>query len=48
LVLPFAHPEIRLKLQLVKHPKKWISHAQADFMIRLRGSAPKKDGTSAG
>lgn len=37
-VLPFAHPEIRLELQLVKHPKKWISHALADFMIRLRGS----------
>lgn len=35
-VLPFTHPEIRLELQLVKHPKKWISHALADFMIRLR------------
>jgi len=37
-VLPFAHPEIRLELQLVKHPKKWISHVLADFMIRLKGS----------
>ncbi|MFC5403853.1 LysR family transcriptional regulator [Cohnella soli] len=35
-VLPFSHPEIRLDLQLVKHPKKWISHAQADFMARLQ------------
>lgn len=34
-VLPFAHPEIRLELQLVMHPKKWISHALSDFMNRL-------------
>jgi DNA-binding transcriptional LysR family regulator len=37
-VLQFAHPEIRLELQLVKNPKKWVSHALADFMVRLRGS----------
>ncbi|WP_256760674.1 LysR family transcriptional regulator [Cohnella sp. WQ 127256] len=41
-VLPFAHPEIRLELQLVKHPKKWISHALADFMIRMRGGPVKE------
>ncbi|SEO97758.1 DNA-binding transcriptional regulator, LysR family [Paenibacillus sp. OV219] len=35
-VLPFAHQEIRLKLYLLKHPKKWISHAMTDFMNRFR------------
>jgi DNA-binding transcriptional LysR family regulator len=38
-VLPFSHHDIRLELQLVMHPKKWISHALGDFMNRLRSSA---------
>ncbi|MCZ8517211.1 LysR family transcriptional regulator [Paenibacillus filicis] len=35
-VLPFIHPEIRLDLQMVLHPKKWISHSLKDFMEMLR------------
>lgn len=31
-VLPFIHPDIRLDIQMVIHPKKWISHAQRDFI----------------
>ncbi|NBD24595.1 LysR family transcriptional regulator [Paenibacillus glycinis] len=41
--LPFAHPEIRLALQLVKHPKKWVSHALAAFMNRLQGQSQVRD-----
>lgn len=26
-VLPFAHQDIRLDIQLIFHPKKWISRA---------------------
>jgi len=40
--LPFAHPDIRLELQLVRHPKKWVSLALADFMGRLRAEALRK------
>ncbi|BFH63387.1 LysR family transcriptional regulator [Paenibacillus azoreducens] len=31
-MLPFAHPDIRLHLQLVTHPKKWISKALRSFI----------------
>ncbi|MBM7567591.1 LysR family transcriptional regulator [Paenibacillus sacheonensis] len=33
--LPFTHPDIRLDLQLVTHPKKWFSHAQREFISQL-------------
>ncbi|QHT58828.1 LysR family transcriptional regulator [Paenibacillus lycopersici] len=43
--LPFAHPEIRLALQLVMHPKKWISRALREFIDRLQsGSAVPTEG----
>ncbi|WP_084781333.1 LysR substrate-binding domain-containing protein [Paenibacillus sp. D9] len=31
-VLPFHHPDIRLDLRLVIHPRKWISRALAAFL----------------
>ncbi|WP_078433651.1 LysR family transcriptional regulator [Metabacillus halosaccharovorans] len=34
-VLPFAHQDIRLDLQLIIHPKKWISRVLKDFMELL-------------
>lgn len=34
-VLPFAHQDIRLDLQLIIHPKKWISMVLKDFMELL-------------
>jgi DNA-binding transcriptional LysR family regulator len=39
IVLPFAHPDIRLDLQLVIHPKKWISHALQEFIEILKSSS---------
>ena len=38
-VLPFAHPDIRLELQLMIHPKKWISHALQAFIEILKITA---------
>ncbi|SEO26787.1 DNA-binding transcriptional regulator, LysR family [Paenibacillus sophorae] len=35
-VLPFTHPDIRLDLQMVIHPKKWISHSLKDFIELLK------------
>jgi DNA-binding transcriptional LysR family regulator len=35
-VLPFTHPDIRLNLQMVMHPKKWLSHAISEFMDMLK------------
>lgn len=34
-VLPFTHPDIRLDLQMVIHPKKWISHSLKEFIDML-------------
>ncbi|WP_136605018.1 LysR family transcriptional regulator [Paenibacillus dokdonensis] len=31
-MLPFVHPDFHLNLQLVMHPRKWISYALRDFM----------------
>ena len=39
IVLPFAHPDIRLALQLVIHPKKWISHSLMEFIEMLKSSS---------
>ncbi|MEK3719720.1 LysR family transcriptional regulator [Paenibacillus sp. FSL H8-0034] len=38
-VLPFAHPDIRLDLHMVIHPKKWMSHALSDFIEMLKLSS---------
>ncbi|MCU6793862.1 LysR family transcriptional regulator [Paenibacillus sp. WQ 127069] len=38
-VLPFAHPDIRLDLHMVIHPKKWMSHALSDFIEMLKSSS---------
>lgn len=38
-VLPFAHPDIRLDLHMVIHPKKWMSHALLDFIEMLKSSS---------
>ncbi len=35
-VLPFNHPDIRLDLQMVMRPKKWISNPLKDFIDMLR------------
>lgn len=35
-VLPFTHPDIRLDLQMVIHPKKWISHSLKEFIDMLK------------
>jgi DNA-binding transcriptional LysR family regulator len=39
IALPFVHPDIRLDLQLVIHPKKWISHALQEFIEILKSSS---------
>jgi DNA-binding transcriptional LysR family regulator len=39
IVLPFVHPDIRLALQMVIHPKKWISHSFKEFIELLKSSA---------
>ncbi|QHW32040.1 LysR family transcriptional regulator [Paenibacillus rhizovicinus] len=46
--LAFAHPDIRLSLQLVMHPKKWISHAVRDFIGRLQVRASGETNGAAG
>ncbi|MED1951302.1 LysR family transcriptional regulator [Brevibacillus centrosporus] len=33
--LPFQHPDIRLDLQIVMRPKKWMSHSLQDFIELL-------------
>ncbi|SFL77114.1 DNA-binding transcriptional regulator, LysR family [Paenibacillus sp. 1_12] len=38
-VLPFAHPDIRLDLQMIIHPKKWMSHSLLDFIEMLKSSS---------
>lgn len=35
IALPFTHPDISLNLQLVIHPKKWISQALREFIDML-------------
>ncbi|CAG7650148.1 HTH-type transcriptional activator CmpR [Paenibacillus solanacearum] len=39
-VLPFAHPDIRLQVQLFYHPKKWISQAMRAFIQLLQAESP--------
>lgn len=34
-VIPFTHPDIRLDLHMVVHPKKWISHSLREFIELL-------------
>lgn len=36
--LPFSHPDIRLDLQLVIHPKKWMSHSLLEFIEMLKST----------
>ncbi|MDO7907943.1 LysR family transcriptional regulator [Paenibacillus sp. JX-17] len=36
-VLPFEHAALKLDIQLVLHPKKWVSNALRFFMESLRG-----------
>ncbi|MBH5317105.1 LysR family transcriptional regulator [Paenibacillus sp. GSMTC-2017] len=38
-VLPFEHSDIRLDLQMVIHPKKWMSHSLAEFIDLLKDSS---------
>jgi DNA-binding transcriptional LysR family regulator len=38
-VLPFTHPDIRLNLQMVIHPKKWISNSLLEFIQILKSSS---------
>ncbi|MGV6939131.1 LysR family transcriptional regulator [Paenibacillus sp. CMM36] len=35
-VLPFEHAELKLEIQLVLHPKKWVSNALSFFMESMR------------
>lgn len=37
-VLPFEHPDIRLDLKLVVHPKKWISQSLQEFIEMIKSS----------
>ncbi|WNQ13987.1 LysR family transcriptional regulator [Paenibacillus aurantius] len=39
IVLPFTHPDIRLDLQMIIHPKKWISHSLLEFIEILKSSS---------
>ena len=36
--LPFRHPDIRLDVQMVIHPKKWMSHSLIEFIEMLKGT----------
>jgi DNA-binding transcriptional LysR family regulator len=36
-VIPFSHPELRLDLQLIVHPQKWMSHSLLAFIRLLTG-----------
>lgn len=36
MTLPFDHPELKLEIQLVLHPKKWVSNALRHFMDILK------------
>jgi DNA-binding transcriptional LysR family regulator len=38
-VIPFVHHSLRLDLQLVIHPKKWVSHALTEFIEMIQSSA---------
>ncbi|MEK8130725.1 LysR family transcriptional regulator [Paenibacillus filicis] len=38
IVLPFTHPDIRLDLQMVIHPKKWLSHSLKEWIDRLKSN----------
>lgn len=37
--LPFRHPDIRLDLHIVIHPKKWMSHSLVSFIEMLRSAS---------
>jgi len=38
-ILPFTHPDIRLDIQMVVHPKKWLSHSLRDAIELLKSEA---------
>lgn len=38
-VLPFQHPDIRLDIQIVVHPKKWLSHSLQDMIEMLKSKS---------
>jgi len=42
-VVPFAHPDVRLSLQLCLHPRKWMSHALRSFVGLLREEGGHKE-----
>jgi len=44
-VLPFAHPALVLSLQVIMHPRKWLSKPLEDLIERIRRDVP--DGSHA-
>ncbi|WFB56092.1 LysR family transcriptional regulator [Paenibacillus sp. BR1-192] len=38
-ILPFQHPDIRLDIQIVIHPKKWLSHSLQDMIEMLKSKS---------
>ncbi|KOR89669.1 LysR family transcriptional regulator [Paenibacillus solani] len=38
-ILPFTHPDIRLDIQIVVHPKKWLSHSLRDAIELLKSES---------
>ncbi|WP_145038011.1 LysR family transcriptional regulator [Paenibacillus sp. Y412MC10] len=38
-ILPFQHPDIRLDIQIVVHPKKWLSHSLQDMIEMLKSKS---------
>lgn len=39
IALPFRHPDIHLDLQMVIHPKKWMSHSLLEFVDMLKSNS---------
>jgi DNA-binding transcriptional LysR family regulator len=39
IALPFTHPDIHLDLQMVTHPKKWMSHSLLEFVDMLKSTS---------
>jgi len=39
IALPFKHPDIRLEVQMVIHPKKWMSHSLHEFIEILKSTS---------
>lgn len=38
-ILPFTHPDIRLDIQMVVHPKKWLSHSLQNAIELLKSES---------